>query len=156
METKIDRKQLYDPYRGEFVYDIVPTKTIRRSRAIPAAAGTHTLMATYSLGPGTVGLLTYLSIAQIPGARAACYGLYRVQDGLGTMDAIVLMGGTTLQAGDQGPFVQRGDRKSPIHTCRGTFGVSKSNAATLGTTVVSWEMLVVSGVPGREGTVTHV
>ena len=156
METKIDRKQLYDPYRGEFVYDIVPTKTIRRSRAIPAAAGTHTLMATYSLGPGTVGLLTYLSIAQIPGDRAGAYGLYRVQDGLGTMDAIVLYGGTNMTVAGDHAHRQRGDRMSPIHTCKGTFGVSKSNAATLGTTVVSWEMLVVSGVPGREGTVTHV
>ena len=156
MDTKIDRKQLYDPYRGEFVYDIVPTKTIRRSRAIPAAAGTHTLMATYNIGPGTVGLLTYLSITQIPGDRGGAYGQYRVQDGLGTIDAIVLYGGTNMTVAGDHAHVQRGDRKSPIHTVMGTFGVRKSNAATLGTTVVSWEMIIVSGIPGREGTVTHV
>lgn len=143
MDTKISRKQLYDPYRGEFVYDIVPTHSVKRSRSVPATAGTYGNLASYSIGPGTVGRLVYLHIDNNRGTAG-----FALIDRYGTLDQISARGAVS--------FTQQGDHKAPIHVLFGTFKLRKFTAATTGTvTSASWEMVITTGVPGREGTATR-
>jgi hypothetical protein len=154
MEVKILRKQVYDPYRGEFVYEIAPTTAIKRSRATAGAAGTVVNLATYSIGPGSVARMTYLhinvaqNVRQSVGAEIACIDRY------GTFDKVYLQKGTADNVFGIVDHKLLGDKDRPVHTLYGTIRFNKS-AVAIGTVAVSYDLIVSSGMPNREGTVTR-
>lgn len=155
MDTKISRKQLYDPYRGEFVYDIVPTHSIKRSRSTTGSCVAVGAFGSYSIGPGSVGRMTYLHLELSDSARQAVASEISLIDRYGTCDKIVLRTGSAAYKPSQtARYVVQGGLKAPVHTLYGTVKFYK-NATIVGTVNASWEMVITTGVPGREGTVTR-
>ena len=142
MEILITRKQYFDPYTGEFVYETLPSQSVKHCSVI-TANGTRWNQATHSIGAGTQGRMTYMHITTTSGT----VGLI-LKDRYGTFDYINIT--RTLNH----EYLVQGDaEKAPIHVVYGTFGFSKM-ASTHGTLAVAYEYVTVTGMIDRVGTRT--
>jgi len=155
MEVKILRKQVYDPYRGEFVYEIIPTDVVKRSRSTGGGAGTVGAFGSYSIGPGSVARMTYMHLELSDSDRQAVAGEISLIDRYGTCDKTVLRtGSAAYKPSSTARYAVQGGLKAPVHTLYGTVKFYK-NATVVGTVSASYELILVAGMPNREGTVTR-
>lgn len=155
-EVIIHREQVYDPYRGEFVYKLSQTHSVKRCRSTAGGAGTVANVATYSIGYGSVAKMTYLHITAGPTALGAAGCAINLTDRYGTYDRVFLTHGTNeaLTMAGASDYVQQGGPDAPLHTLYGTIRFHKG-AIVIGTVSVAYELVISSGMPYREGTVTR-
>lgn len=118
IEIKVERKELYDYRRKDFVDEILPTLSIARANKI-RGAGTTVVAGSHRVGPGSTFLMTYLSIQS--GSPDFWWALTREGtpypgEHKGTIDV------GYFEA--KGIETRLGDIKSPVHTLgQGTFRI---------------------------------
>ena len=128
-ELQVQRMQIYDPAREEFLDEELPTVTVKGAgRATSVQAGTALGSYTGLEGGGTVMRLTYLRVAASKEAE------FFLKDRDGTFDY------PYLEAA--GAEVTQGGPTTPIHVVKGTFEIGLQVLGTSGTFWCAYEGLV--------------
>lgn len=113
IEIKVERKEIFDWRRKDFVDDILPTLSVARAAKI-RGTGTTVTAGSHRVGPGSTFLMTYLSIQS--GSPGLWWSLTRE----GTPYPGELRG--TVDVGyfeAKGAETRLGDIKSPVHSLGG-------------------------------------
>jgi len=138
IEVKVERRELFDYRKKEFIDDIIPTLTVKRAvkRHVSTGQGS-VLVGSHSVGAGSSFLMTYLGVA------TGTPQLYFVVRALGSPYPSEVRGTVDLiYFESKGAETRIGNIKEPVHALGpGTFEIITGSIGSASDVFCSFEGL---------------